>query len=247
MRPRVVLFDLDGTALTFEGLPPGPGRRALALAMSELHAVEDATDGLRLAGGTDRALVRSMLERSRIGEGEGRDAAIAGVLEAYLVHLAAVLRTRRYRPVGDVAGTVATLRGRGVVVGVATGNTRGGARLKLASAGLSSVFDLAMGGFGCDAEPRAEIVRVAVERCVAGAAGTPGIADTRGGVDLVVVGDTEHDVRAARAVGARVVGVAATARARLELEAAGADAIVDACGEALVSAVLAAHAKPASR
>jgi phosphoglycolate phosphatase-like HAD superfamily hydrolase len=53
----------------------------------------------------------------------------------------------------------------------------------------------------------------------------------------VVVGDTDHDVRAGRAIGARVVGVAMDARARAELETAGADAIVDACGDDLVNAI----------
>ena len=55
---------------------------------------------------------------------------------------------------------------------------------------------------------------------------------------VVVVGDTEHDVRAARAVGARVVGVAVSEGARAELLAAGADAIVRTCGDELVNAVL---------
>jgi phosphoglycolate phosphatase-like HAD superfamily hydrolase len=224
VRPRVVLFDLDGTALTFEGASPGPGRQALARAMRAMHAVENAAEGLRLAGGTDRGLVRAMLVRARLEPGDGD--AIDRVLAAYLLELEAVLQTRRYRPVGDVAGAVTALRASGAIVGVATGNVRAGARMKLVSAGLEPVFDLALGGYGCDAEPRPEIVRIAAARCATGE------------VDLVVVGDTEHDVTAARAVGARVIGVAIDDRARRELEAAGADAIVGECGEALVSAIL---------
>ncbi len=54
----------------------------------------------------------------------------------------------------------------------------------------------------------------------------------------MVVGDTEHDVRAARAIGARVVGVATDVAARDELRDAGADAIVGKCDEQLVAAVL---------
>jgi phosphoglycolate phosphatase-like HAD superfamily hydrolase len=56
---------------------------------------------------------------------------------------------------------------------------------------------------------------------------------------LVVVGDTRHDVEAGRAAGARVVGVATDEESRAELAAAGADAIVSACGEELVRAVMA--------
>jgi phosphoglycolate phosphatase-like HAD superfamily hydrolase len=140
------------------------------------------------------------------------------------------LRARRYRPVGEVARVLGELRTRGATVGTATGNLREGARLKLASAGLASAFDLARGAYGDDAEPREEIVRLAAARCGATESGR-----------IVVVGDTERDVRAGRAVGARVVGVAIDDAARAELLAAGADAIVPECGTALVDAVLAAN------
>jgi phosphoglycolate phosphatase-like HAD superfamily hydrolase len=221
----VVLFDLDGTVLTFEGAPPGPGRTALELAMHELFGSEHSTAGLRVAGGTDRALARAMLLRAGLKDDDDR---IARVLSCYVAHLEYVLRMRRYRPIGAIARVVAALRGRGAVVGIATGNVRGGARLKLASAGLGPAFDLTLGAFGCDAEPRAEIVRLAAERCRARATAAP----------VVVVGDTEHDVHAARAVGARVIGVATDAESRAELEAAGADAIVDGCDDDLLRAVL---------
>ena len=228
MATPIVLFDLDGTVLTFEGPSPGPGRTALDRAMRDLYAKEDATRGLRVAGGTDRALARAMIERV----GSADDDSIDRVIASYVEHLGLLLKTRRYRPVGDVAGVVASLRARGAGVGVATGNVRAGARLKLASAGLASAFDLTMGGFGCDAEPRAEIVRIAVQRC-RGALG-----DGASEIRVVVVGDTEHDVRAARAVGARAVGVAMNEASGAELVAAGADAIVRTCGDELVNAVL---------
>jgi phosphoglycolate phosphatase-like HAD superfamily hydrolase len=221
---RVVLFDLDGTVLTFEGAPPGPGRTALERAMVELYARERGTEGIRVAGGTDRALARAMLRRAGVDDD---DPTIERLLRCYLAHLEDVLRTRRYHPIGDVARIVASLRERGAVVGAATGNLREGARLKLSSAGLAHAFDLSFGGYGDDAEPRAEIVRVAAARCGAG-------PDTM----LVVVGDTRFDVEAGRAAGARVVGVATNDESRAELEEAGADAIVETCGEELVRAVM---------
>lgn len=228
MRPFVVLFDLDGTVLTFDGSSPGPGRTALDRAMHELHGIERATEGLRLAGGTDRAFARVMLRKAGAPEDEP---SIERVLDAYVEHLKSELVTRRYRPIGDVDVAVSALQRRGAVVGVGTGNVRAGARLKLESAGLDALFDLHRGGYGCDAEPRADILRLAVERCRAGAGWSVGEAE------VVVVGDTEHDVRAARAIGAKVVGLAVSAREHAELAAAGADVIVDACGERLVDAV----------
>jgi phosphoglycolate phosphatase-like HAD superfamily hydrolase len=193
--------------------------------MYELFGFERATEGVRVAGGTDRAIARAMLERA--GK-KADDDAIARVLSRYVSHLEQALRVRRYRPIGAITRVVEALRGRGAVVGIATGNVRDGARLKLASAELSSTFDLDLGAFGCDAEPRAEIVRLAAARC--------GASDS---ARVVVVGDTEHDVRAARAIGAGVVGVATDAESRAELEAAGADAVVDGCNDDLLHVLLA--------
>jgi phosphoglycolate phosphatase len=220
----IVLFDLDGTVLTFEGPSPGPGRMALERAMHELHGLHRATDGIRLAGGTDRAVARAMIRRAKAAED---DASITQLIARYVEHLAALLLERRYRPIGEVAQAADALRGRGAIVAVATGNAREGARLKCRSAGVVAAFDESLGGFGCEAELRADILRLAVARC-GGAAGVP----------VVVVGDTDRDVLAARAIGARVVGVAINAECRAELQAAGADAIVDACGDELVRAVL---------
>jgi phosphoglycolate phosphatase len=219
---RLVLFDLDGTVLTFEGPPPGPGRIALDRAVAKLFGVAEATDGVRLAGGTDRALARALLRRV---EAEDSEAGVSALLEVYILELEDVLRGRRYRAIGDVARVVATCRERGAGVGIATGNVRRGASLKLGSAGLADVLDLERGGYGCDAEPRADVLRAAVRRCAGEAC------------EVVVVGDTEKDVAAARAIGARIVGVAISRSSRAELAAAGADAVVDTCGDELVRAV----------
>ena len=221
---RVVLFDIDGTLLTYDGPPPGPGRTGLELAMRELYGIDRATEGVRVAGGTDRGLSRALLERAGAVADEE---AIDRVIACYLKHLAVLLETRRYRPIGDVAIAVEQLTAAGCTIGLATGNVRGGARIKLESAGIAGHFDLARGGYGCDAEPRADIVRRGVERCAQGR-----------DCEVVVVGDTDRDVQAARAIGARVIGVATHRSSRAELAAAGADAIVEGCGPSLVTAVL---------
>ncbi len=221
---HIVLFDLDGTALTFDGAP-GPGRAAIDRAMDRVFGVSSSSSGVRFAGGTDRAIARALLRKAGAPEDE---ATVAELLDAYLQELEAILSERRYRPVGDVASVLAACRARGSIVGIGTGNVRAGAALKLRSAGLLELFDLDRGGYGCDAEARDAILRTAVTRCaqVATAATT-----------VVVVGDTEHDVCAGRAIGARVVGVGTHGGARAELAAAGADAIVDTCGPALVEAI----------
>jgi HAD superfamily hydrolase (TIGR01549 family) len=216
----IVLFDIDGTLLTFDDAPPGPGRTAMGRASRDLYG-EDLTTGIRFAGGTDRAIARVMLERAGM---VFSDAAATALLDRYVEHLEDELERRKYRPIGDVARAVEACVARGACVGLATGNTRKGAALKLASAGLGDLFVLDRGGYGCDHELRPEVVRIAVERC-------------GGDTEVVVVGDTEHDVSAARACLARVVGLATNAACREELERAGADAIVSACDDALVEAI----------
>ena len=216
----ILLFDLDGTVITFDGAAKGPGRTAMGRASTKLFG-SDHTEGVRFAGGTDRAIARLLLERAGHDVNEEN---IERLLDTYVHALVEVLRDRSYRAVGDVAAAVEQCTARGACVGVATGNIRRGAAIKLASAGLSHVFDLERGGYGCDHELRAEVVRAGIRRC-------------GGGDDVIVIGDTKQDVDAARAVGARCVGVAANASTRDELTAAGADALVDACGDALVDAI----------
>src|SRR6185503_3749361 len=87
-------------------------------------------------------------------------------------------------------------RAASVRLGVATGNVREGAHAKLSAAGLEAWFDV--GGYGCDSPVRAELVARAIER------GREG----RDVNEVIVVGDTIHDIAAARACGATVVAVA---------------------------------------
>jgi phosphoglycolate phosphatase-like HAD superfamily hydrolase len=91
-------------------------------------------------------------------------------------------------------------RERGAAVGLGTGNVREGARLKLGRVGLFEHFDF--GGYGCDAEDRAEVIRIGAER------GASALGRTLSECRVVVIGDTPKDVAAAQAIGAECVGVA---------------------------------------
>jgi phosphoglycolate phosphatase-like HAD superfamily hydrolase len=80
-----------------------------------------------------------------------------------------------------------------------TGNTRGGARAKLTYYGLDGYF--AGGAFSDDTTDRPSIARNALT-----------LAQARlgplGAERTYVIGDTPHDIRCARAIGARVIAVA---------------------------------------
>jgi phosphoglycolate phosphatase len=198
VRPTVILFDVDGTLV----LTGGAGRRALARAFGEVCDRTDALDGVRLGGMTDRLIVRRGLEAI----GHPHDPAVVdAVLEAYVGHLPdLVAASERYRVLPGVRATVDRVleratAGAHIAVGLGTGNLRRGALIKLSRAGLDALFPF--GGFGCDHEDRAELLRAGVRR------GAQRLGVAPEACRVVVVGDTPRDVQAARAIGAECVCV----------------------------------------
>jgi phosphoglycolate phosphatase len=196
---RALLFDLDGT-LTHSA---GAGSRALGKA---LHARPQAVAELRkmrLDGMTDRAIARALLaaegdqalpfEQRMRGVAETEiDAVLARYLEALAVECAAAA----YGALPGVAELVDRLGRRAdVLLGLCTGNVARGAELKLGAAGLWGRFRF--GGYGNDAEPRADIVRAAWKR-----------AQELGATSALVIGDTPRDILAAHDAGLPACGVA---------------------------------------
>jgi len=98
-------------------------------------------------------------------------------------------------------------------LGLATGNFREAARLKLGRFGLYDLF--LAGGYADDSEDRAELVAVAIERLAEASGG-------HGPREVYVIGDTPLDIAAAQANGARSVAVATGFFTVDELAAAGA-------------------------
>ena len=106
-----------------------------------------------------------------------------------------------------------------VHVGLLTGNTAGGARLKLAHFDLHERF--AFGGYG-DAHLDRNAVAVEAHRELRRHSGREFSAE-----QIWVIGDTPHDVTCARHIGAKVIGVATGQHARDELEAARPDVLLE--------------------
>ena len=94
---------------------------------------------------------------------------------------------------------IGALSAKGIPAGLLTGNTRRGAKLKLAAAALGNTFE--MGAFGSDGHDRAALGRLARERFER--EHKQKIPPT----DFVVVGDSIEDVRAARENGFRCLAV----------------------------------------
>jgi phosphoglycolate phosphatase len=185
------LFDIDGTLLRARHA----GRKAFEAVFAAHHGIERACDGMTFGGKTDPALIDEVFV-ARLGRPatEGERAAF---LEAYLPMLCADLERAGVDVLDGVVHTLSWLAAQpGVVLGIATGNVRAGAEAKLAAAGLAAHFVL--GGYGCDSAARAELVAAAIAR-----------GRERGELrEVIVVGDTVHDISAARACGAVACAVA---------------------------------------
>ena len=211
VRPRVLLFDLDGTLVS----TGGAGRRAMIAAMVEVVDAADAFEGFNFAGMTDRSIVRAGITKAR---GAATNADIDRVLDAYLPRLESELAsTPHYRVFPGVSDVVheVTRAGPGVAVGLGTGNVKRGAYAKLARSALGSAFSF--GGFGCDAEDRTELIRTGASR------GAEALGEPLAACRVIVIGDTPRDVAAARGIGAACLAVATGPYTRAQLQEAGAD------------------------
>ena len=196
MKPTVFLFDIDGTLITTGGV----GRAAIEKAFERLYGRADAFKSIAFAGMTDRAIVRAGL--MAIGK-KPAEPDIDDAITAYVAVLEDEVRradTATYKVHAgiEVAIEESTKR-RNSAVGLGTGNIRAGARVKLERVGLYQHF--AFGGFGCDHEDRAELIRIGAER------GARALDTKREQCRVVVIGDTPKDVAAARAIGAESIGV----------------------------------------
>jgi phosphoglycolate phosphatase len=221
---RIILFDIDGTLL----LSGGAGLMALRDLFRRRFGVEDAVEGIEFHGRTDPQILDSIATRhlARALPADERTELIA----AYLEGLARFLDECPYRVLDGARELLDDLAARDdVVLGLATGNVEPGAWTKLRHGGLDGYF--AFGGFGSDDPDRDRLTRLAVER---------GRERAGNGAKAVVVGDTIHDVRSARAAGADCLAVATGNASQEELSAAGARWTVPTLADPAVAGILAA-------
>lgn len=217
---RTLLFDIDGTLLVTDRAGGG----ALVQAMRDEFGVEHVPlDEIRFGGRTDRDLVNEFLRRAGIEstpENQGR------LRRRYATLLRGVLRSVGGRVLPGVPELLQALSvAPNVSMGVMTGNFPETARMKLEAYRLIDFFPWVVGGdldvIRCDMARRAS---AQLARRLGEAARH----------DVIVIGDTAHDVRCARSIGARSLAVCTGTATRDELEIAGADLIVDDLTDAAV-------------
>lgn len=228
---KLVLFDIDGTLITSRGA----GRRAMRTALERVFGAAGGIDQYDLRGRTDTRIVHDVMgalgwEPARVKE------RLDDFFEAYVAGLTSEIGDGRHVvTLPGVAAVVERLAGSPeVLLGLVTGNIEEGARIKLLPTGLWPRFRV--GAYGSDHMDRRRLPSLAARRAQAlvGATFAP--------PDVVVIGDTPHDIDCARAFGAVVVAVTTGQYSRDELLADRPDHLFDDLGDvdAVVKAVLGA-------
>jgi phosphoglycolate phosphatase-like HAD superfamily hydrolase len=205
VRRRLVLFDIDNTLLWAGGVTS----RTFEAALREVFGTVGDAARFDYSGKTDPQIVRELMQGAGFSEAEiekRRPLALARYREG----LAESIRPEHVHAKPGAKALLEALERKSIVtLGLLTGNLEATARLKLAPLGANRFF--AFGAFGSDHEDRYRLPAIALARARE-AAGIP-----FEGRDVVIVGDSVHDVLCGRDLGVRTVAVATgkTSPARL--------------------------------
>lgn len=209
----VLFWDIDGTLLT----TARAGIHAWEDALAEIGGTRRDLSAFDTAGHPDHAIARRLLtEEAKVADPPR--SLVEPLVRRYEDLLPAALHRRTGRVLPNVREILERLESESDVRSLLlTGNTRRGARAKLVHYGLDRFF--AGGAFSDDAGDRDGIARAAI-------AALPelGVLPRH----AVVIGDTPHDVRSGRAIGATTLGVATGGYGAEALRESGAAIVVEA-------------------
>lgn len=209
---RLVLWDIDGTLVDSAKL----GRDAFFEAFEKVVG-HQPTAMVPFAGRTDLEIAHDLFASEGV---DGAD----DLLDHFEEELVAAMAKRvddlkrQGRALPGTAQALARLDAEpDVIQSLLTGNVERNAMLKLQPFGLARWIEFGCGGYGSDHRMRGELVAIARRR--AERAHQTSIEPN----DVVLIGDTPLDVKAAREGGARAIAVATGPYEESQLEAAGAD------------------------
>jgi phosphoglycolate phosphatase-like HAD superfamily hydrolase len=194
---HVCFLDIDGTLV----LTGGAGQAAFAQTLDAEFGIPQLDTRVAFAGRSDRAIAMDLFRSHGVEPSlENWRRFRAG----YLHRLETTLATHHGYVLPGVTELLATLADRGdVAMGLLTGNLREGARRKLTHYDLWHWFPF--GGFGDDFDDRCQIAAAAID---AAKSHLNGQLERRPIDQVLVIGDTPHDIDCGRSIGARCVAVA---------------------------------------
>lgn len=194
-----IIFDKDGTLFDFH-TTWSTWARSLIADMSGLHAVaqQDIAQAIAFDLATNRFLPGSLMVSANNREcAEALASALPNVsVDEVEQHMMLSSAEAHLAPVVPLAAFLDDLAARGLKIGLMTNDSEHGARAHLTSAGVLDRFDFVAGfdsghGHKPNADPLLAFARIA------------GLSPAR----VAMVGDSTHDLMAARAAGMQSLGV----------------------------------------
>ncbi|NTV65543.1 MAG: HAD hydrolase-like protein [Oscillochloris sp.] len=193
---RLILWDVDGTLLTTDGI----AAEAMRVAMRQVVGPSAPMERTSYAGKTDWLIIRESFPSLGGQAVAERLHEFAAAYTAGLERQREALRARSqvFPGVLDLLGALHTT----VRQAPLTGNIAAAARIKLECTDLLHLLDLEAGAYGDDHYERPALVPIAAGR--AAARYGHAFADRQ----IVIVGDTPNDIACGKANGTRTVAVA---------------------------------------
>lgn len=204
---RLVLFDIDGTLIS----AGRAARESVMVALESVYGWSGEASMHDFSGKTDPQIVREIV--AKVVGPDRCETELPRALARYLEEFSRRLTPDAVKPKPGIPVLLARLaREPRVTLGLLTGNLERGARMKLEPPDFNRYFPF--GAFGSDSADRYCLPAVALERARALT------GRNFRGKEIVIVGDSIHDVACGRSLGVRSVAVATgpTPAARLAEE-----------------------------
>jgi phosphoglycolate phosphatase len=199
---HICLFDIDGTLL----LTGGAGQAAFAQTLAAEFGIGEIIHPVMFAGRSDRAIVMELFRLHGVKETPENWQRFC---MAYLSHLETALIAHQGVVLPGATDLVTALANRGdVALGLVTGNVREGAKRKLVHYNLWHWF--AFGGYGDVHVDRCDIAASALTAAREHVNGHANGRSRNAGKfegEIIVIGDTPHDITCGRSIGALCVAV----------------------------------------
>lgn len=204
---KLVLFDIDGTLLKVEGV----SRNALIDSLQSVYGTSGSAQTHDFAGKLDSVIICEVMRAAGLGD-EDIKRGFQDVKATYIRLFKARVTPAHIKLMAGIAQLLERLSQRSdVALGLLTGNFEESGRHKVALPNLNHYFPF--GAFADDAETRNELPPIAVERAFA-------YTGTRfKGKDVVIIGDTPHDINCAKVLDSKAIAVATGFYAESQLKA----------------------------